>query len=164
MSTGSIDARLRPTQVIIGALCMGIILFGAATAWFVKNGSIPASASDDVKRVLPLAAKGLLFVGITVGWALWRGTRSRAAGVASSMNTDRARDALLQPFQVGIIMRAALVEAPGLLCVVTALITRDLWMLAWGAVAVAGLVAIFPTRGTYERFVQDAVDARTKTP
>lgn len=156
MNTDSIDTRLRPVQVIIGALCLGLVTFGAVVAWLVKTGQVPA-ASGGTFEVLGYVAKGMLFAGVVAGWLFWRSGCTRAKSLAAGLSEGDARDSLLGLFQTGLIVRGALVEGPGLFCIVVALLTHDLLMLAWGGVAVAGLVAIFPTRGTYERFVRDAV-------
>ena len=107
--------------------------------------------------VFEWTAKGLLFVGIVVGAILWGIARRQARARAAGLTEDQARDTLLPLFQAGIIMRAAMVEGPGLFCIVVALLCHNVWMLAWAGVSVAGLVAIFPTWATYERFVLDAV-------
>lgn len=156
---GDIDrqsARLRPTQVIIAALCMGVVVFGVVVAFLVWPGQQSGwfVTSQDV---FEWTAKGLLFVGIVGGAFVWGMIRRQARTRAAGLTGDQATDALLPLFQTGIIMRAAMVEGPGLFCIVVALLCHDVWMLAWAGVSVAGLVAIFPTWATYERFVQDAV-------
>ncbi|HEX2837720.1 MAG TPA: hypothetical protein VHN77_06290 [Phycisphaerales bacterium] len=148
--------RLRPTQIIVSALCMGVVVFGVVVAsllwpwqqvgWFVTS-----------QDVFEWTAKGLLFVGIVVGTVVWGITRKKARALAAGLTEDQARDTLLPLFQAGTIMRAAMVEGPGLFCIVVALLCHNVWMLAWAGVSVAGLIAIFPTWATYERFLQDAV-------
>lgn len=150
------SVRLRPTQIIIGALCVGVVVFGAVVASLVWPGRQSGwfVTSQDV---FEWTAKGLLFVGIVGGAITWRITRRQARTRAAGLTEDQARDALLPQFQTGIIMRAAMVEGPGLFCIVVALLCHNVWMLAWAGVSVAGLIAIFPTWATYERFVLDAV-------
>lgn len=148
--------RLRPVQIIIVALCLGLVLFGAVVGYLVRPGQQSGwfVASPDK---LDWIAKALLFAGVVAGIVLWRMARTKARDAANGLVEDRARDALLPLFQTGLITRAALIEGPGLFCIVVALLYHDVWMLAWGGVSVAGLIAIFPTWATYERFVQDAL-------
>lgn len=152
------NARLRPAQIIIAALCVGLVLFGVVVAFVLRPGRQGGvMVIGPSWNIVEWVAKGLLFLGMVGGAVLWRALCAKARAEASGMSEDRAREALVPLFQTGLIAQAALLEGPGLFCIVTALLSDNMWMPAWAGVSVAGLVAIFPTWATYERFVQDAV-------
>ncbi|MFO0832675.1 MAG: hypothetical protein U0637_12640 [Phycisphaerales bacterium] len=154
MTVEQICVRIRPAQIVVLALAMGMMAFAGVTIVLVRGGHPPAMAGD--VAVIRNVARGLVFLGVVLGWLLWKGSCRQARRRVEGLDENDALDALLPIFQTGLITRAALLEGPGLFCIVTALLSGELWMLAWGAASIAGLVAIFPTTGTYLRFVQDA--------
>ncbi len=160
MESARPEPRLRVVQTLLMALAMGMVMFGCTVAYLVKSGAMSVNVQA-APEMLKYVAKGMFAAGVLLGWVLWkhscRTARSRAAGTP----VGEAGEVLFPIFQSGLIVRGALLEAPGLFCITLAMITGDLWMLAWGAMAVAGLIAIFPVQANYDRFVRDAVGAES---
>jgi hypothetical protein len=148
----TIEARLRTLQVIVAALCTGVIIFGAIVAFAPVASSVTLNVAAQSAILIVVIA--ITFGGMAVRSALRR-------SIVRSVQVEVDEDRLFARFQAWTITTAAMFEAAALLGVVVFLLTRDSTALVLaGAVVLLMVGAAFPSRSRWEAFLADALYRR----
>lgn len=169
----ALAAQLRTAQVIVLALLFGVFAL-AAVALLIGPTSPPPPAPagaapagpfggiDPLLLVLGALILGQLPVLVFLSVAISR----QAVQIAGRLAADHeARDrALAALWFNSVIVRAALAEGAGLFAAVILLLKGEPLALAGVGFAVVVLLALLPTRGRLENFVQRAANAAAILP
>ncbi len=153
------ESRLRIPQVLIAAMAMGLLAFAAVVAYIVREARTTPPMVQSASEI-GMVVKGLTVVGVILGWVLWRVFLKQARARAQGQEQAEAADTVFPLFQTALVLRAALIEGPGLFAVTATMLTGNWWNMAWAGVALAGFIAIFPTRGTFAHYVEEATGRR----
>lgn len=140
-----LDALLRPTQIIAGAVMAGLIAFAAVAV-------VMAFAKPPGGEALAIAATVIAGVGIAARFVL---PGAIVAGMRRQLAAQRGADPLepadLSPaFQTKTIVEYAVLEGPGFFAGVALIVTAQWWLLAVVAALLAIMAAGFPTRGRFD--------------
>ncbi len=152
-SSLSLEAFVRTMQIIIGALCAGIVLFLAMV--FALAGDEPAQGG-----MLSMVGVGIA-VAATASAFVLPGTivaqhRRQIAQVEQADNGDRSLERrLLGAYQVKLIMSGALLEGAALLNVVVFFLEGQFYNAAIGLLLAAGIALLFPTRSRLDRWIEE---------
>lgn len=154
--------QLRVLPIIVGGLIAGLATFAAVVLLVAPGGPLtntPARAapgpSIDVPLLIAVAALllagmvGFIAVGVTARTRARRAWQDRA-------DDEQGAHAVGSVLLNTTIIRAALVEGPGLFGCVYTLITGNLAGLAAAAVAVAFLVSLVPVRSRSRSLLEHA--------
>ena len=137
---------VRTTQIIIGALLTGVILFGAVAM---------TGQSEPKQSILTIAGAGLAGMQILM-WIVIPGMTVRSQ--LNSMKGLSEADLMLrlgQAYQTQKIIGAALLEGAGLFNCVAYMIDRQTLTLGVVGTLIVLLASMFPTLGQYESWVDE---------
>jgi hypothetical protein len=137
-------------QVLVAALMTGMVMFAAVAAGLVVTGTFEPDMTEMAGLLLGLV--GALWLGSAAG-AYFAG----AAAVQKARrqwSAGRGDDAweLLPRYSSLLILRAGLLEGPGLFGIVGFLLTGQWLGLAAAGLSLIGMLAIFPTADRFLAF------------
>src|ERR1043165_6398413 len=144
-------ATLQSAQVIVAALVLGIVIFAGVVIGLQSGGGMKPPAAG-LTGTLAAVLAALFVSGVVFALLVGRFV-TRANQKPREAYPAPAAELLVQPFVLLTIIRAAMLEAPGLLGVVCLMLTGRLEMLIPTGACVIGMMLIFPTRGRFESFV-----------
>jgi hypothetical protein len=163
---------VRINQILVTALLFGVVSFAAVAVALGPLQPAPAPVAgapigpfggyDPLLLAMGALIVGqfpvLLFLGIAMG--------KQAAGMARRLAAEpETRDtALARLWMNGTILRAALAEGAGLFGAVILLLHGERLALVGVGFAVLVLVAIMPTRGRLENWIQRAIHTAALAP
>lgn len=167
LDDSAIQPRLRVLQMIAGALIMGVVVFamvaiatgnrGGGGAGGSGGAPGPASASAATLRYV---AAAVLFSGITVAFIMNAVMRKSVAGPPDFQQTGEREPLsihlVFNRFFTMTIISLALLEGPALFGAVIVLLTGDMPDLAFVAVPVVGMLALYPTQNKWRNLLQSA--------
>ncbi len=146
MQPQTIEQRLRVLQILHGSLVMGVVTFAAVV--FVLGKS--ATMSGTPLLALRLGCCALLAISVVASLVIrkavvrWVATRTAATELES-----------IGPYVTVWLTKAALAEGAALLAAVTFMLSADLTDAALIGAGLAILASMIPTRGRWERFMED---------
>ncbi len=152
-SSLSLEAFVRTLQIIIGALCSGIVLFLAMVFSLARNEPVPGGMLSMVGVGIAVAAVASAFVlpGIVVAQH-----RRRIVEKEKADGGDRSLERrLLDAYQVKLIMAGALLEGAALLNVVVFLLEGQWYNVAIGLLLATGIALLFPTRSRLDHWIEE---------
>lgn len=143
MSSGP-SAHLRGLAIVYVALMLGMVIFAAIVTFLAATGEAPVPEVEegeggDLMSILPLVAGVLTVTTVFPAVLLGRMLTMKMAGAPGLGHAERT-----QRYVSAKILLAAVVEGPGLLWGVTALLSGDILHLAGLAFSVFGLALLFP--------------------
>ena len=157
-SQTELTGQVRTTQVIVAALCMGIVSFAAYAIVTGPSGEPP----DD--KFITIAAACLAPVCIVLSLIATRvavtvnrrkiadGTWKPASQQGPAPSTDAGKLAFV--YQVKTIIGAALIEGPAFLALLAYMIEGSQLSLAVAGVMLLGVMAHFPTASRVETWIE----------
>ncbi|GIK19948.1 MAG: hypothetical protein DYG93_11945 [Leptolyngbya sp. PLA2] len=155
-----LDDQLRVLPIIVGGLIAGLITFAVIVLMVAPGGPLtntPAPAAPSINTPLLVAVAGLMFVGVVGFIAVGASARARARSAWQERADDeQGAHAVGAVLLNTTIVRAALVEGPGLFGCVSTLITGHLAGLAAAAVSVVFLVSLVPVRSRSRALLEHA--------
>ncbi len=160
--TAPLDDQLRVLPIIVGGLIAGLATFAAVVLMVAPGGpftNTPATAAPGPSIDVPLliAVAALLLAGMVGFIAVGASARTRARRAWQERADDeQGAHAVGSVLLNTTIVRAALVEGPGLFGCVYTLITGNLAGLATAAVSVAFLVSLVPVRSRSRALLEHA--------
>jgi len=142
------------SRVIVGAMMMAVAAF-AVVAEFVLKGKV-AAASVSPELLLGIAGM-LLLSGAAAGTFIPATIMARAIEQAKGKDEKEVASLVGQAYLTGCVLRAAMLEGPGLFGAVTVLLVgHSLGLLVAGA-AIAIMLATFPSHDRLVRHVEKAL-------
>jgi hypothetical protein len=153
------ETALRTTQIIAGAMILGVLAFGAVATMLVVNDESDAQGSS---FIAPLAAgvSLLLLVVCVIVPANVNSARTGAGASETARDTDSGQLALYAAYQTRMIIRFALLEGAAMLNLVAALVDKQPYSVAIAGLMAAIMALLFPTRGRVEAFVRSQAELR----
>jgi hypothetical protein len=154
-----IGPQLRTMQIIVVALCMGVIVFAV---YLVLTGS--ADEQPEL-GILTFAAIGMAAVNAVISlivpvFAISRQVRTIANGTwrptnqqAVAPSTDIGK--LLAVYQTALIIGSALLEGAAFFGLAAYMVERHVAGLVVAGICLALILSRFPTRGRLEPWVED---------
>lgn len=149
---------IQTSQLIVGALIMGMVTFGAMVVGLVMMQG-PLGRDPQLERMM-VAAAVVTWVGCTVAAAalwmimlvrtrrVWEAGGLRQGGLPGQpTNEDVA--GFLPPYTSALILRAAMLEGPGLFGIIVFLLTGNWIGMVIAGLSALGLAAMFPTRSKF---------------
>lgn len=135
-------------QIIVGAIISSLLALTVVAYFLIKPDSQPGELPKVFLWLVPAVALVALVVFPLMRTALM--SRVHSASVDRSEETgSRFRSA----FQTLTLIRAALIEAPGLLAVIGYMVAGDTRLLWFTAAAIALLILQFPSEQKYQEFI-----------
>lgn len=126
----------------------------------------PAATGPDMDLIfavmLGAGALSLLPVAMFILPVMRKKAGIAAADASADSDPVAPKLAAIGPYTTALLLRAAMVEGLGLLGAVAALLTENLLFLIAPGLAIAIIIAFFPTRAKFERFYIDAIEAASK--
>ncbi len=141
MSSPDPAGQLRSMQIVVAALALGVLTFGAV-AYFVGPVSTPMPPVAMGFDVLALVAIASTLTMVPMAFVI--------PGHFIEASRDQETGRRIAVFRSSRIMAAALIEGPALLWCVALLLTGTWWFLAPIAMLVGLLAMQIPTRGSFE--------------
>ena len=157
---------IRTSQILVGALMMGLLMFSGVVVYLRLSGSLsttgrgiaggPGSGLPDATAILLIGVMtGLTVVTAIVGFLL-RSVVVRVVRKKVESGETVEQPVLLLRYQTLTIARAALAEAPALLATVIVMLTGN-WLAFIGTgVGLLMLLVVMPSRGKFDVFVRAA--------
>lgn len=142
------------SRIIVVAMMMAVVAF-AAVAEFVLKGK--TSAANVSPELLLGIAGVLLLSGATAGTLIPATIMARALEKAKGKDEQEVASLVGQAYLTGCVLRAALLEGPGLFGAVTVLLTGNSLGLLVAGVAVVIMLATFPSHDRLVRHVERAM-------
>lgn len=162
----TLNGILRITQLLVLALMMGMTIFAVFTTLTV-TGILPTAgnpqqqpAPNAATSPNPLAMLGLLSiagsaVGTIIGWAFERSLDKQARANQSSKASAEERELVLaKVLQTQTILRAAIMDAFGLLGVMSVFLTGEWLGMASFAIAIVVMAPLAATRSRFDALVR----------
>lgn len=138
--SASPEQTLRVARMVVGALLGGLLTFAVVV---IVLGSGSSSGGDALLVATAVVLGASVVASFVAGRVL----------VAHYRRRDLTDENLLaQAFFQTTLIRVALLEGPGFLCLVTYLLYGQRLALAGAAVCFALMLALFPTRASWDRF------------
>lgn len=165
-SASSPEHQIRVLPVIVGSMMAGLVMFAAVavvvaptTAAAPAQGAAPRSATQPGVLLGVLAA---LLVGCLVAFFAFGAAAQSQARKAweSRADDEQGRQVLRGVLSTSTILRAALLEAPGLFAGVMVLLSGDLLPLAAVAISVGLMATLLPTRARLAKLEEAATGVR----
>lgn len=149
-------AAVRVMQIITGALMMGLIMFGVIANVLVFGGE-GLKDKPPLECIVPLMAVGFAVLIIINHFIV------PETVINTSINTLKGQVELNEItkghffpiFQVGLIIRLALLEGAGFFNLVAFIIDKQWWSLAVVALLLALMAIRFPTMGQVDAWAED---------
>jgi hypothetical protein len=157
--------QLRTIPVLVGALIAGLVIFAVTAVVMGPGGPL---ASEEVASGEPMPAEtmlavlGVLLVGcLGAFFAFGAAVRSQAHKAWEARADDEdGRAKLVALLSTSTILRAALVEGPGLFACVIVLLTGSPLPLAATALVVGLMATLLPARARLARLEEAASGMR----
>ena len=142
------------SRVIVVAMMMAVASFAVVAEFVLKGKATASGVSPDVL----LGIAGMLLVsGAAAGTLIPASIMARALAKAKGQDEKVVASLVAQAYLTGCVLRAAMLEGPGLFGAVTVLLTvYSLGLLVAGA-ALAIMLATFPSRDRLVRHVEKAM-------
>ncbi|HZW09875.1 MAG TPA: hypothetical protein VFF69_08220 [Phycisphaerales bacterium] len=158
------EQQLRTIQVLVWALMAGLVVF-AATAVVVGPGGpmAPAQPSSEPVRAGPLLpVLGALMAGCAGAFFAFGAAAKKQARKAWEARADEedGRAKIIAVLSTSSILRAALVEGPGLFACVVVLLSGEPLPLAGAAIAVGLMATLLPVRSRLAQLEEAATGMR----
>jgi hypothetical protein len=146
-----IDEAIRSLRIITGGILMSLVATAAMAAFL--RPQIASSITSEVQNAL-LGLSGLIAVGSAVAFFTFQRSikTSLQASVQASRGSAEPLLGVLEPYRRLAILRAALVEAPGLVGLLTYLVGGSEIGLVIAAASVVLLASTMPSRESLQRF------------
>jgi hypothetical protein len=151
MENQNLDQVFKTSALLVRALILGQLVFGAVSWYMHDRGSVTPS-STPIINPLTYAWFGLCIVGVIGALVM----QQRIGALGSASNLEKIRSGQITPLQVQsqIVVMWALLEAGGLLGLVIYFLTGALpILLASLAYIVLCAVVFFPRRVWFDAFV-----------
>lgn len=142
------------SRVIVGAMMLAVAAFAVVAEFVLKGKVAAASVSPDV--LLGIAGM-LLLSGAAAGTFIPATIMARALDKAKGKDEKEVASLVGQAYVGGCILRAALLEGPGLFGAVTVLLTGNSLGLVVAGAALAIMLATFPSHDRLVRHVEKAM-------
>lgn len=154
MTNFDVGAVLRPPRLIVAAMFMGVLAFGAVSMFLVGTGRLRADPQlgTVLLLVLAIAVVSSIPVQLTVRRAMVGHARREWHGSSAD---SAALTRLAGRFVALTIVVGAQAEGVSLFGVVVYLVAGVPWALVAPALGLLFLVALFPTRSRFGAFVSD---------
>lgn len=142
------------SRVIVGAMMMAVATFAVVAEFVLKGKVATASVSPD----LLLAIAGMLLLGgAAAGTFIPATIMARSLAMAKGKDERTVASIVAQAYVSGCVVRAAMLEGPGLFGAVTVLLSgNSLGLLVAGA-AIGIMLATFPSHDRLVRHVEKAL-------
>lgn len=141
----------RMSQIIVGALMMGVVMFGVVVLVVVNPGAA-GGAKPPQQPILTWMAAGMA--------AVMLGTRAVVPGVIASVATKQAlasggdlRESLAPVYQTKTIIGNAMLEGAAFFGLVSYLIEHNWISLCAAGAMLVVMAATFPSQGQFEQWV-----------
>jgi hypothetical protein len=141
-------------KILVGAMVMGMVMLVVVSAYLIDQKQFHTQP----QAMLLYAALGLWPACALVAM-LMGGVLRKQAGTAWREGSSGDTEALAPKYLVMTIVRAALMEGPGLFGAVVFLLTGEVIALSVTALSLVGLALLFPTEDRYQAFVRDVTSA-----
>ncbi|MEM7164840.1 MAG: hypothetical protein AAF581_05210 [Planctomycetota bacterium] len=170
LDDAELDRRFLTLRIIYGVLIMGVVTFAAVAAILPADVFGPSNLEpnsfddrsfdneplDSERSASPTRMLVWIAIALTATTALPAGALAGALGRRSISAGRPAASRVWSSYQAAKIMTAALIEAPGLLWCVIALLTGDAIYTAGAALCAVLMLWNFPSTNQYEDWVAAA--------
>jgi len=145
-------------RIIVGALAMGVTSFAAFTISQNIHKPHTIAGKFNTQSLLFVAmGLGALVLGIVLPRVIFAASRGAPPmNVPSGLSSDQLRLATIQQrIQISTIIACAIFEGAAFANILGYMQTREIVHLAIAGVMLVGILAHFPTAGSYERRIED---------
>ncbi len=154
----NLAAQRKITQIIVGALMMGMVFFFIISA--VAGGSLTnANLSFGLDKIITIIAVGYAVVAIVLSQVIAKFIYKKTS-MAGDAPTDEEINKAHGQFQTELIIRSALLEGAGFFCLIALLIEHNYLALVGAAACVFFLLLKFPQESNHLYDVQRRLNDR----